>query len=86
MFAYWTWIENPIIESMYRDIQNRVIIIENIAGPISYMHIPIENANLLDTMLFLRISSSDCHIVKEAETCNVRASCMMPRRSHYAES
>ena len=86
VFPFGAWVEGTIIETMNAHVEDRVILIEDLRGAISHMDIPIENADLLLSELFLCIASGHCDIVKEAESSHIGAASMMARRSHDTES
>jgi hypothetical protein len=86
VLAFGAWVEGTIIETMNTHVEDRVILIEDLRGAISNMDIPIENADLLLSELFLCIASGHSDIVKEAESSHIGAASMMTGRSHDTES
>ena len=71
---------------MDRDEQHTWVVVEYLFSPIPMMHIPVENANFLDTQFSLGISGSNCYIIKIAEATTIAFSCMVAWRSNSAES
>lgn len=60
---------------MKRNKKDLVVFVKLFLGAIPVMDVPIENTNSFS--LISGVSSSDCHVVENAEACRIRALGMM---------
>jgi hypothetical protein len=66
-FALGAWEERPHVVAVDRDVQHRVVVVEDITRAIPNMHVPIENADLLLVEFLLGHPGSHRHIIEETE-------------------
>jgi len=83
--AFGSWEERAEVEPVDGDVEDRVVVVEDIAGAIADVHVPVKDADLALAELFLGHLGRDSHVVEEAEASHSRAVSVMAWRSHDGE-
>ena len=81
-----TRVEFPIVKSMNWNVEYAGIFIQYLGSTISYVNIPVKNANFLRSVLLLCNTGCNSHIIVEAESGNLIKMRMMSRWSNNGKS
>ena len=52
---------------MERDVKHPWVVVEHVLGPVSVVHVPVQDQDPLQSVLLHRILGGDCHIVHHTE-------------------